>query len=349
MRPEGHYVATSAATLSSAPPTQLSPGGDFGWLKKTYQWQATGAAGEHSNGDRHGHNVVAADYGYSADTTLAMAPGGTYQSMNLSCTSCHDPHGRYRRDVTGATTASGPPVVASGSYNTSPDPTASGSVGTYRMLAGKGYQQKWNPAESFAVDPPAAVAPEVYNRSEAVTDTRVAYGSGMSEWCQNCHRSIHSSEGATSSQHPAGNNAKLSLEETNNYNFYIASGNLSGRQETAYNSLVPFEMGTDDYAVLKRTANSNGSVTNGPDGSANVMCLSCHRAHASGWDSMTRWNTRATLLVVNGRYPGSDNGTAADIAQGRTESETKRTFYDRPASRFAVYQRSLCNKCHAKD
>jgi len=105
-----------------------------------------------------------------------------------------------------------------------------------------------------------------------------------------------------------------------------------------------------DYARLKLTAGSSGGQTAGPDASANVMCLSCHRAHASGWDHATRWNIKTEFLVVNGEYPGVDDMTVPPrISQGRTRAETRKTFYERPASRYAAYQRSFCNKCHAKD
>jgi hypothetical protein len=32
---------------------------------------------------------------------------------------------------------------------------------------------------------------------------------------------------------------------------------------------------------------------------------------------------------------------------GRTEAETRRAYYDRPASVFALNQNRLCEKCHA--
>lgn len=80
------------------------------------------------------------------------------------------------------------------------------------------------------------------------------------------------------------------------------------------------------------------------------MCLSCHRAHASGWDHAMRWNMKAEFLVYNGQFPGVDDSTVpAGISQGRTRAETRKTFGDRPATAYATYQRSLCNKCHAKD
>jgi hypothetical protein len=250
----------------------------------------------------------------------------------------------------GAIGSDGLPIVASGSYNNSPNPNAGNSVGSYRLLAGKGYQMKQaaggNP---FTADPPAAVAPVSYNRSESSADTRVAYGSGMSEWCGNCHAQIHNDGNNGVRRHPAGNSAKLSMETITNYNSYIASGNLNGNSSVAYTSMVPFEMSTNDYTILKAAANSNGADRSGPTTEANVMCLTCHRAHASGWDSMTRWNMQGEFIVYNGRYPGVDNGAPADFSQGRSAAEVQKTFYDRPARLYASFQRSLCNKCHAKD
>lgn len=345
---EPYQVATSGIdVVEGVAPRELTPGGDFGWLKKNYRWSGEGRDKEASQGERHGHNIVAADYGYSADTKLSTAPGGNFPANSLSCISCHDPHGNYRRSVDGTISNAGKPIIASGSYNNSPEPDAFGTVSVYRMLAGKGYRA--TPGVEFTADPPTAVAPSAYNREESTTDTRVAYGSGVSEWCSNCHGSIHDAGTGRATQHPSGKQGKLSAEIAYNYNAYLSSGNLNGSAATAYSSLVPFEVGTDDYSVLKATANSNGSNRSGATMDSNVMCLSCHRAHASGWDSSMRWNANTTFIVYDGRYPGTDNGAPAAIAQGRTSAEVKMAMYGRRASDFAVYQRSLCNKCHAKD
>jgi len=351
MVPAGEYVATSDVDMpDGVPPGQLTPGGDFGWLKKSYKWEASGdAPAVESRGEWHGHNIVAADYGFQADATLTEAPGGMYPSGSLSCISCHDPHGRYRRDDTGAISTTGKPIIASGSYTNSVDPDAKFAVGVYRLLGGIGYSPKSLGNHSFTDGPPAAVCPPNYNRPEDKTNTRVAYGSGMSEWCTNCHKAYLMKTPGTQ-LHPAGNGIKFSSGIAANYNAYVSSGNLSGRQDTAYTSMVPFEMGTSDYSLLKKTANSDGSVTTGPDSNANVMCLTCHRAHASGWDKSTRWNMKTEMLVWNGDYAGKDrNGVPAQYSQGRMHAETKKTFYDRPANYYGIYQRSLCNKCHAKD
>jgi hypothetical protein len=344
--PTGHYVATDARTSQAC--LQLSPGGDFCWTKKDYRWPLPGSAqAGSSRGERHGHSIVAQDFGYTADGSLLSAPGGSFPSSSLSCISCHDPHGNYRRSADGRISRDGLPIIASGSYSTSPDPGPAGTVGTYRLLAGKGYQPKNLPGIlAFTADPPAAVAPPLYNRPEGAGDTRVAYGSGMSEWCQNCHININDS---ATHLHPVGSRAQLTSSIVSNYNGYVATGKLTGTFATAYTSLVPFEMGTSDYALLKSVASSDGSGLIGPTRSAVVMCLTCHRAHASGWDSMARWNTQAVFLTYNGLYPGIDNGAPAELAQGRLAAETRKTFYDRPVTMFASFQRGLCNKCHVAD
>jgi hypothetical protein len=350
-RPNAYLVATADVDMpSGVPPAQLSPGGDFGWVKKSYRWGTGGGEGDgNSPGERHGHNIVARDYRFSPDTGRTMAPGGSFPAARLSCISCHDPHGKYRRLVGGSIGTAGIPIQASGSYNTSPDPSGDRAVGVYRLLGGKGYASSLYDGSPFTADPPTAVSPENYNRPEDPGDTRVAYGKGMSEWCSNCHPAQLGGAGG-GKPHPAGNDVKFSSAVAANYNGYVASGNLTGNPSTSYSSMVPFEMGIADYALLKGTAASTGGQTAGPGASSNVMCLSCHRAHASGWDHAMRWNTKSEFLVFNGEYPGVEvSGVPARIAGGRTGAETRRAYYERPATRFATYQRSLCNKCHAKD
>ncbi len=323
-KPVGYYVATHDDDLRQGmPPAQMTPGGDFGYLKKTYTWTSSGKNKESSPGERHGHSIVAMDYGYSADTSNHTAPDGVFPGSDFSCVSCHDPHGKIAKSA--------------------------GAAGPYRLLGGIGYASRSAKGMAFMFDTPVAVAPRDYNRSEAITDTRVAYGKGMSEWCSNCHARIGQDAGAASYGHSVGSRARFTQETISNYNAYVKSGDLNGRGETSYTSLVPFEEGTDDRAVLAQHAKYDGSFTRGPDYGANVMCLTCHRAHASGWDQMARWNMTTEFIMYKDVYPGTDNGSPAQNAQGRTTAETQRALYDRPNTFFAANQRGLCNKCHVKD
>jgi len=323
----GKNVFTTSLAVGAAP-VNYTPGGDFSWLTKSYSSSLPG--------DRLGHNVVAKDFSLQADATLKNAPGGTYKNTDLSCISCHDPHPAARQDASGAISYRGSgQIIASGSYG----PVTLGGtdkIGTYRLLGGNGYVPKSVGSPVFANDPPVAVAPSTYNRKETSTDTRVAYGKGMSEWCSNCHGTISQTDAATHFIHPAANGAVLGTTIAANYNAYKMSGNLTNTVAASYTSLVPFEEGSSDLTfLLSETTKTTGPGTT----TENVMCLSCHRAHASGFKNITRWNN-AEFITKAGVY--SLTGTMTDV-------EYTAAMYDRPASVFATYQRSLCNKCHVKD
>lgn len=344
-KPTDYQMATHPVPPSGIPPAALTPGGDFAYLRKQYYWAEPSGGRSVSPGERHGHNIVAPAYGYFADTSLFAAPGGSYPSDALSCISCHDPHGNYRLvDEAGTIARSGPPIADSGSYGTAP--TATESVGTFRLLAGKGYSTK-SASHVFQYDPPVAVAPRNYNRPETGTDTRVAYGKGTSEWCLNCHEGVSSRTSGSSHLHPA--DVELGEAVAGIYNRYVKTGDFSGSQSTAFTSLVPFQSG--DVTNVPQLAALSASFA-GPRPEDKVMCLTCHRAHASAWDSMTRWNTKGSFLTVNGDYPGIDavgKGADGKNAAGKTRAEYRKAMYDRDPSQFANFQRSLCNKCHAKD
>ncbi len=345
-----YHIATPDADMpAGTPPGNRTPGGDFGWLKKTYTWSPRTGTTETDHGERHGHNIIAADFGYDVDTTNSTAPGGTMAAADLSCNSCHDQHSKLRRLSDGSIATTGAPIIGSGSYDTSSVPAAGQAVGVYRLLRGLG-SEAGSGGVLFTNAVPAAVVPSTYNRSEAVTDTRVAYGAGWSKFCATCHPDMHVDSGNL--VHPVDQNLGSTI--AGNYNSYVGSGNLTGSSTTSYDSVIPFQKdNSTDYAALKLEAVNNGSVTTGPAGTDRVMCLSCHRSHASGWEYMTRWDNEIELIAVDGQWPGTDAtgtiATQAKWAKGRTIAERAKAYNDKPATRYATYQRVLCNKCHAKD
>ena len=341
-KPTDYQVATHPAPPMGSPPKSLAPGGDFAYLRKNYLWtNANGTRGT-SPGERHGHNIVAPAYGYVMDNTLNVSPGGSYPAAAMSCISCHDPHGNFRLVDINGTFTEGNPIVSSGSYGAVP--TEKEAVGTYRLLAGKGYQTR-SAANVFTADPPIAVAPKEYNRSEASSDTRVAYGKGVSKWCANCHEGFLSGD-RMSHAHPS--DAELGATAAV-YNCYVKSGDLTGSRATAYSSLTPFQRGelTDPQQLSAEL-----SATDGANYGDRITCLTCHRAHASGWDSIGRWNIKGTFLTVAGEYPGIDgvaSGSYGENSTGKLMAEYQMAMYNRNPMKFATFQRQLCNKCHAKD
>ncbi|MDW7710845.1 MAG: hypothetical protein SCH98_10245 [Deferrisomatales bacterium] len=351
--PQQHLVSTSDGVLGAGlPPQMMTPGGDFAWLKRTYTWVAGGLL-RREEGDRHGHNIVAPEFGYQSDALHATAPRGTYPSQYLYCTSCHDPHGRYRVMPDGTTATTGLPIEGSGSLSENGlarNPVAGRSVvGAYRLLAGRGYQPVYVPGQVFVEDPFAAIAPAQYNRPESAAQTRVAYGSNVSEWCGNCH----APEGGTGFPHHQWNRTSHPLggSTSDYYNVYVKTGDLSGSKESSFTSLVPFQMelgnSLQDRGAMAAAARSDDGNLVGPGAQDTVMCLTCHRAHASGWRAMLRWNPDADRIVYEGAYPGTDTGAPPEYHMGRTEAEARRAYYDRPASVFAANQNRLCEKCHA--
>ncbi len=352
--PTAYHISTATADLSpTAPPKQRTPGGDFAWLKRSY---SDTSIGYNEPGERHGHNIVAADKGYVADATNVTAPGGgAVLASNLACTSCHDQHSSIRRfDAAGTSWGrTGLPISGSGSYDTSAPPISGASaVGTYRLLRGGGVTGVSNDSSvsgaTFA-NLFVAVVPGTYNRTEAVTQTRTAYGQNSGAWCGTCHPNMHSGAG---NYHPV--DFALNGLATN-YNAYISSGIMTGTGNT-FTSLVPFNENTTSITTLASHAKNNDSVLSGPASTDQVACMSCHRAHASGFSEMVRWQIENEFLTKGDSTTGAAFYCATDSPQpsgrcalGRPTTEVQAAYYDRAPTKLGAWQRSLCNKCHAKD
>ena len=366
--PSSYHISTSGVTpYDSTSPVEMTPGGDFAWLKKTMTFVVTGNTAT-NNGDRHGHNVIAGDFGYTPDVILTFAPGSTsnYPSASLACSSCHDPHGRYRRFADGTYNTTGLPIFGSGSYNNSPNPVANvSSVGAYRILGGIGYQPKsLNGSFAFTFDPMDAVVASTYNRFETgdgtvgnANGTGIFYGRNVSEWCANCHNLMHQNgytSGVPGLRHPAGNASKLTQAIVTNYNAYVSSGIMTNTNTArAFSTLAPFGTDTNDRSVMQPQAvtgtggNSNHAQATTGD---NVSCLSCHRSHASAFESMIRWNYSANeFLTVADSSNIAIYDTLNGSGTGYSQIQQQNAYYGRPATFFGPFARSYCNKCHALD
>lgn len=275
----------------------MTPGGDFYWLKKDFVWTSKEGMQKVIPGEKHGHNVISETYDLSQQgSEFSKAPYGSYPSSKLSCCSCHNPH----------------EVMDN----------------TFRLLGGVSYNG--GVADfSFTHEAPIAAA-DPSRRYEESEFHHVAYGSGMSEWCSNCH--VNAQEKGHS--HPTGKNAPLK-ELSNNYNAYSSSGNFTNSKATAYLFLVPFETGSKEVSSLDPLSMS------GPGYFANVMCLSCHRAHASAFDAIGRWDFGADRLHESHPARGDT---------GVSDSEVLYSYYGIDIiSKFGEQQKSLCGKCHMND
>lgn len=230
-------------------------------------------------GWRAGHTVISPSRGVVVDALNPVSPGGSYPASSLSCTSCHDPHGNEH----------------------------------YRLLYGAGDHAE---AGNFNYTQAAPVAIGLALDAGIVeTDANhIAYNSGMSAWCSNCHGNFHNNDAQY--RHPSG--VGMSSVIQNIYNLYAGTMNqVGGSAVTAFIADVPFE---DPDMTIASTA--------GPDGNSKVSCISCHRAHATSGQNSGRWDFNITFYHDDGVESGA---------------------YVMPQTYNSPNQRSLCNKCHNKD
>ena len=315
-----HQGSAGGYHISTTNGGTMSQGGDFFWVKTDYTFPGRGTNLSTSLGENHGHNIVAADFGYAADSTNVTAPGGTMQAGTLGCTSCHDPHGQ----VNGGTSAGTAAISVSGSYGAA-DPTDGSIHGNYRILGDNNYK---------LITAAAPVA-----RANATSGIRVQYGTGMSDWCLSCHSAFADN----ANMHPTNVPVPMAV-----YNGYKASGDFTGVQATAYDELVPFERGVADGSLLADVAAAAYTV-GVEDANDVVMCLSCHRAHGSAFENALRWDSTTCEYITESGILNTAGGTAASImAAGAKPYYASGAAVDVVAT-YGEHQRSLCNKCHAKD
>ena len=151
--------------------------------------------------------------------------------------------------------------------------------------------------------------------------------------------------------HPAGNGAKLTAPIAANYTAYVSSGIMTGTG-AQYCALAPFETG--DAATLAgiTALKAFQAAPTAPTTNANVLCLSCHRAHASGFESMARYNLVNEFMTIADAADAAiyDSSTTENkINTGYTTGQQAAAYNGRPATVFGPYARNYCNKCHAKD
>ena len=106
------------------PPPETGPG-NFVFLTEDNLNDATGGRLNPILGDAAGHNVFAPGHGLRADPRHTLAPGGTFPSAELGCTSCHDPHGNANfRMLHGAGASIGGAAPSAGRPRTRRDRTS---------------------------------------------------------------------------------------------------------------------------------------------------------------------------------------------------------------------------------
>lgn len=200
-------------------PTPELGAGDFAYLLEDELNDAVTAVGPSRGGERAGHNVVAPGSGLVPDPRSPTAPGGTFPSAALGCTSCHDPHGNA----------------------------------AFRMLHGVGLVQEGIGSFIHPAPDGEGIDASVTNWPEG-RGAHTAYRSGWSDWCGNCHTDVHGPGAAF--EHPI--DAPLGAAIAARYNAYEGDAALvPGDPATSYVPQVPFaDPSVTAHSTMGPTASS---------------------------------------------------------------------------------------------
>ncbi len=316
---DGGWEAPIVMTTDGNVPTgKAMPAGDFYW----------------SNLDpKKGHNpaytkgaVAATSLFMAADTTLTtIPPGGTDimaagKSGEWSCHSCHGMHSRFsgsytayrqiQRKVNGVLVTGKTDTAAAGveTYTGAAETTAAGyepilsnSRGDIQGMNYIAARADTNPLEGASLF-----------ASESDTNKNV-YRGGFSSFCSACHGDFHGGNGETRTanntntrlngawvRHPT--NVKMN-ETGSKYGIATYTAVVNNAQGTSPNPVgydwrYPLVQPNSDFTVKSDVASMGVAGT--AIGDDRMMCLTCHKAHATQYENMTRWDTNGHAFIANG-------------------------------------------------
>ncbi len=200
-----------------------------------------------------GHNL--------GEGAATLTPPGGASMTGFTCTNCHDPHG-----------VSTDSTSVSAFRNLRFNPTGSGGGGPSVINAG--------PAEGTLA---SAVYPETTYYYGKVTGGAAL--SNISQWCGTCHDSFYgdSNTGTASpyTRHATGNPT--------------TAHNLSAVDYTNYSGVTEASRFPAEDSATSATANSSNTTNKaaGNESADGVLCLSCHKAHATANTDSLRWSYAA--------------------------------------------------------
>ncbi|MEA2084012.1 MAG: cytochrome c3 family protein [Thermodesulfobacteriota bacterium] len=273
--------------IGSGEPTEYLAGGNFYWVKE----------GNTNAADSKGHNVFLDE----DDDTLTLAPGANV--LGCGTDSCHENLSQPCYD------SSFFPYVDDGDYGCkgchlnerhhADDDSAGGVVttveqGFYRFLAGHRDVTSGKGAQGYEDPNWEAGQPNLSiggaNHNEYLgSSTANSYGfdggdggNGTTAFCTGCHGNFHSTDpnqtGATWLRHPSD----AVIPASGEYDDVGGAGHL-------YDPLSPVAKQSID-------ATPDTTVTVGSD---MVMCLSCHRPHATPYPDLLRWDYAGNMIAGN--------------------------------------------------
>jgi hypothetical protein len=331
------WIAPIVMTTDGIDPAGMSmPAGDF------YYSNLDPKKG-HNPAYTKGSLATATSKLMAADPTLnSTPPGGAIADGEWSCHSCHGMHSRfsgsytaYRQlkrkvnniNVSGDVSAFGVETVNGGTTAAGYEPLKSNTRGD---IVGTSYV-------NLRKDGQALQGADLY---ADVSDTnKNVYQGGFSSFCSACHGDFHGGNGEVEGtdngkthvggawiKHPTNVTMDQSVSTRkygiNTYKAAITNAQGNNPNPVGYDWKYPLVKADADFSVKSTVASATDPATLAV--TDRIMCLTCHKAHASQFENMTRW----------------DSNGHAFIATGATDHEGEASIGDNPAYG--------CGKCHQK-
>jgi hypothetical protein len=297
------------------PPNYALPAGDFYW-----------SLADSRKGHNPGKSLGVQSLMMPSDAVLTVSPGGNYSTEDWDCTSCHDPHNRFgenvvawrqlRRKINGIV-HTGNETVSFGveSYGGNEGPTTSGYEPILSNSRGdiRGGANNLNYVNTRADGNPLEGARLYPFLAESDTNKNV-YRGGFSSFCAVCHGNFHGGNGESRTannpntrvngawvKHPANVRMNEAGSKYGIASYTVAVTNQQGTNPNpaGYDWKYPLVQPSNDFTVRKNVASANNPLT--AIGDSRIMCLTCHKAHATKYENMTRWDTNAHSFIANGQ------------------------------------------------
>lgn len=332
------WIAPIVMTLDGVDPAGKSlPAGDF------YYSNVDPQKG-HNPAYTKGSLATATSKLMAADPTLgSMPPGGVaITDGEWSCHSCHGMHSRFSgsytawrqvkrkvngKVVTGDVSGFGVETTTGGeTQNASYEPIKSNSRGD---IQGTNYV-------NTRKDGNALQGADLY--ADLGDTNKNVYQGGFSSFCSACHGDFHGGNGEIRKvdntktivggvwiKHPTNvtmDQSGGSKYGINTYRAVITNAQANNPNPSGYDWKYPLVKADTDFSVKSTVASATDNATLAT--TDRISCLTCHKAHASQYENMTRWDTNAHSFIAN----------------GATDFEGEASIGDNPAYG--------CGKCHQK-